>query len=182
MPRREEADHRQHDRRQKAQHRDRLHDVERRDHQRLDPLVVRGGVAVRDREDQAQHIGEKDPHHRIERIERQRPRRERHHHLFRRRSSPRTCRSAPRRKSTRRPITATHRSSTNGQLRRSACERARSSWPGVFENGGMPLNWGSLIAGYSSLSRPASSVSVSWCRRSDCVNLRRAASKSNSSA
>jgi hypothetical protein len=67
---------------------DRLQDVERGDHERLDALVVRRQIAVADGEDQAQHICQEDADDRVERVLRQRVRAQRDHHLLRGRTGP----------------------------------------------------------------------------------------------
>ena len=66
-----QRDHGQHHRRQKAQHRDRLQNIERRDHERFGPRSVRGDVAVSHGERQAQQVRHRDAHNRIERVQRQ---------------------------------------------------------------------------------------------------------------
>ena len=63
-----ERDHGQHDGRNKAEHGDRLKDIEHRDHERLYALVVGGEVAVADGEDQAEYVGEEDADDGVERV------------------------------------------------------------------------------------------------------------------
>ncbi len=66
-----ERDHGQHHGRQKAEHRNRLQNVEDRDHPGLDARIVGGDVAVGDGEDQAEKVGDADAHDGVEGIERQ---------------------------------------------------------------------------------------------------------------
>ena len=56
--------HGQHHAGQEAQHRDRLKNVEDRDHQRFHPRMIRSEVSVADREEQAQDVGDSDAHDR----------------------------------------------------------------------------------------------------------------------
>ena len=71
---REQRDHRQHHRRQKAEHGDGLQNVENRDHPCLNACIVGGDVSVSDGEDQAEKVSDADAHHGVERVERQRAR------------------------------------------------------------------------------------------------------------
>ena len=57
---RKQRHHRQHDARQKAEHRNRLQDVEQRNHDALGSRVVRGNIAVHQRERQRQDVSNPD--------------------------------------------------------------------------------------------------------------------------
>ncbi len=74
---RKERDHGEHDGRQKAQHGDRLQDVENRNHHLFGAPVVRRDVAVGDCEEQAEQVGETDAHDGVEGVVRQRTRTQR---------------------------------------------------------------------------------------------------------
>ena len=66
-----ERDHGQHDGRQKTEHRNRLQNVEDRDHPRLDARVIGSDVSVGDGEGQAEHVGDGHAHDGVEGVERQ---------------------------------------------------------------------------------------------------------------
>ena len=57
---RKERDHGEHDAGKKAEHRDRLQDIEARDHEGFHALAVGGDVAVADGEEEAEQVGEAD--------------------------------------------------------------------------------------------------------------------------
>ena len=71
LTRRQERDHHQHDARQKAEHRNRLQDVQHGDHERFDARMICGVVAIADGEDEAEQIGNADADERVEGVERQ---------------------------------------------------------------------------------------------------------------
>ena len=69
----EERHHRQHDAGKKTEYRDRLQDVEQRNHEALGPRIVGGDVTVDQRECQAEQVGDRDAQQRISGVGRQGP-------------------------------------------------------------------------------------------------------------
>ena len=69
---RNQRNHRQQHRRQKAENRNGLQDVQNRDHPCLNACIVCCDIAVANRKDQAEKVCDRDARHRVQSVERQR--------------------------------------------------------------------------------------------------------------
>ena len=167
LPPRNQRHHGQHHAGQKTQHRNRLQNIQHRDHEAFCARVVSGDVTVSHGEDQAQQVSDADAHHGIKSVQRQHFRRGRNGDRGHRMSHP-ILRNAQHR------IKQAQPASGDTQV-----EKER---PGPLQHQGAGKRRDAEEPGRLAHSACASSTASAVSSSSGRMNRLREASKSNSSA